>query len=203
MLRSVVAGVVIVIASLFGNGYAVELDDFIAHIQNASAQVQSYQSDFLQEKHLKMFQRPVRFSGRLSIVRPDKLRWEFFSPAVSAIIFDGDTGLRCNEAAPAVSFSLKDDPMMGMVAQQLWLWLGGDYAALGDLYDVAMEGEDGIVVTPKSGGMIRSVSLHFDGQGQPREVTIREDGGDFTRITFSNEKVDTVLPSTLFSRCDG
>ncbi len=201
MLRSIVlCGVFILISS---SGYAVELTDFLARIQNASAQMQSYQADFIQEKHLQMFQQPVRFSGRLSVVRPDKLRWEFFSPAVSAIIFDGDAGLRCNEAAPAVSFSLKDDPMMAVVAEQLWLWLGGDYTALGDLYDVALEGEDGIVVTPKSGDMIRSVSLFFDRAGFPREVIIRENSGDFTRITFSSQTANIALRPTLFSGCDG
>ncbi len=185
-----------------GSIYAVELQEFFAHLKKSSAQMQSYQSDFIQEKHLQMFQQPVRFTGRLSLVRPDKLRWEFFSPAPSVLIFNGDSGLRCNGDA-VQKFSLKDDPMMGAVAEQLWLWLGGDYTALDAEYSVVMEGSDGIVVTPKKKGVLRSLSLHFNKCGQPRNVTIHEDGGDFTTITFSNERENQPLSSTLFLRCDG
>ena len=91
---------------------APELDKFFQEIQAASAQVQSFSSEFVQERRLALFTDPVIFHGKLTVIRPDRLRWEFTAPVPSALIFDGKKGIRCNDKAPPAHFDLGTDPVM-------------------------------------------------------------------------------------------
>lgn len=115
---------------------------------------------FTQEKQLAMFDAPVKFRGRLAMEPPDRLRWEFTSPIPSALIFNGSSGLRCSDGAEPAHFSLKDDPVMKVVAEQLWLWLGGDYSSLENRYLLEKKGEASLLVTPLQKRMQNS-SLQF------------------------------------------
>lgn len=183
----------------------VKLTDFLADVQAAADQVTSFSSDFTQERHLALFAKPVIFHGRLTIVRPDKLRWEFTDPVPSILVFNGGNGLRCSDQSPPVHFELASDPVMKTVAEQLWLWLGGDYSKIGKRYLMEMKGVSGLIITPKEksiGEYIAAVHIDFNSETkQPAQVDIIEPGGDFTRIIFHSYTLNSELPDSLFTRC--
>jgi len=183
----------------------VELTDFLAEVQAAADQVTSFSSKFTQERHLALFAKPVIFHGRLTIVRPEKLRWEFTDPVPSILVFNGGKGLRCSDQSPPVHFELASDPVMKTVAEQLWLWLGGDYSKIGERYLMEMKGAGSLVITPKEksiGEYIAAVHIDFNKETkQPTQVDIIEPGGDFTRIIFNSYTLNTELPDVLFTRC--
>ena len=182
-----------------------ELQLFLQNIQKASDEVSSFSSDFTQEKHLAMFTIPVKFEGKLAIIRPDKLRWEFLSPLPSVLILNGDKGVRCSDKSSAEHFQLSTDPIMKMVAEQLWLWLGGDYSKLNTLYDLEKREEATLFILPKDKGtaeFIESVSIIFNSTSlQPEQVQIAEPGDDLTVIRFINPVINGPLPEALFSAC--
>ena len=165
-----------------------ELTKFLQPIQEAADRLTSFSSEFIQERELALFTEPVIFRGRLTVVRPDRLRWEFVSPAASVLIFSGDSGLRCDANGKPISFTLGSDPIMHEVAKQLWLWLGGDYKKLASVYTMERKGENGLILHPLDTGMagyIERVELTFDPvTHQPDLVEIIEPGGDATRIRF-------------------
>jgi len=183
----------------------MELADFLAEVQSAADQVTSFSSTFTQERHLALFAKPVIFHGRLTIVRPEKLRWEFTDPVPSILVFNGGKGLRCNDQSPPVHFSLASDPVMKTVAEQLWLWLGGDYSKIAERYLMEMKGASGLIITPKEksiGEYIAAVRIDFNRKTkQPAQVDIIEPGGDFTRIIFHSYTLNAELPDALFTRC--
>lgn len=180
-------------------------EGLIDRLQKHGETVSSFQAEFTQEKVLAMFNQPVIFKGRLTIVRPDKLRWEFTSPTVSALIFAGDRGMRCDEQGMNSSFDLRSDPVMRIVAEQLWLWLGGDYNRLGEKYELIETGSTTLQVQPKQDGVkeyIDRVVIRFDEQTlQPELVEILETGGDSTRIHFTSYRINGEFSSRLFSDC--
>ncbi len=183
---------------------APELDKFFQEIQAASAQVQSFSSEFVQERRLALFTDPVIFHGKLTVIRPDRLRWEFTAPVPSALIFDGKKGIRCNDKAPPAHFDLGTDPVMRTVAEQLWLWLGGDYSKLNDKYHMTQQGYS-LVITPKDQAAldyIGAITITFDpASKQPETVLITEPGGDSTLMRFNSYVLNGVLPDALFDRC--
>lgn len=186
-------------------GESGELTAFLAEIQAASDQVRSFSSEFVQERRLALFAEPVFFKGSLTVVRPDRLRWEFTAPVPSVLIFNGERGMRCNDKAPPVHFDLGADPIMKIVAEQLWLWLGGDYSRLSASYDMAKSGPSALRITPKDKRLsefISAITITFDRTSrQPEKVEIADPGGDTTILSFQAYVLNTDTPDVLFSLC--
>lgn len=186
-------------------GQSEELQSFLQEIQAASDQVRSFSSAFVQERKLALFTEPVIFHGSLTVVRPDRLRWEFTSPVPSVLIFSGEKGMRCNADAPPMSFDLGSDPIMRTVAEQLWLWLGGDYSRLESLYHMEKSGPSSLKITPKEEGVakfISAITITFNTTSrQPEKVEIAEPGGDATVITFQSYVLNSNTPDVLFTVC--
>jgi outer membrane lipoprotein-sorting protein len=184
---------------------AEELQSFLTEIQAASDQVRSFSSEFVQERRLALFTEPVIFRGSLVVVRPDRLRWEFISPVPSVLIFRGDRGIRCNDKAPPVHFDLGTDPIMRTVAEQLWLWLGGDYSRLNATYQMEKSGPASLTISPKDKAMleyITSITITFNKTSkQPEKVEIADPGGDMTIISFHSYVLNGKTPDVLFALC--
>lgn len=182
------------------------LSVLLAEIEARSTEVKSLSCDFTQERHLTMFSRPVIFHGRLALDRPDRLRWEFIDPIPSVLIFNQDHGLRCSGKAAPQSFDLATDPIMAMVAKQLWTWLDGDYSQLANSYRLELAGENTLSITPEDLTMqkfVEKITIIFSpGNKHPHQVDIREPDGDLTRILFSNYRLNPLLYSATFTSCD-
>ncbi len=95
--------------------------------------------------------------------------------------------------------------MMKMVARQLWLWLGGDYKRLGQLYKLQKQTGSILKIIPEdkeTADFITSVTIAFDEQSlQPLKVEIMERGGDLTRISFHSSVINGPFPGKLFTTC--
>lgn len=176
----------------------------LAEIRQAAAPVKAFRSRFIQERRLSLFAEPVIFHGSLTVVRPDKLRWEFVSPVPSALIFNGRSGMRCTDQAPPSRFDLDSDPIMRTVAEQLWLWLGGDYGTLGDSYQVRAEGNS-LLIRPqdeKTREYVEQITITFEPRSmQPQRVVIDEPGGDATELRFLDNQQGGEIDPTLFTQC--
>ncbi len=197
--------IVVPISAGADSGREEGLDALLSDIQNKSNQFQSLTCQFSQERHLSLFSRPVLFKGTLAIIRPDHLRWEFRDPVPSVLIFSGNMGLRCTDNTPPVHFDLASDPIMRMVAEQLWTWLNGNYKKLEDTYAVSLRAPSSLLITPKDqgvAGFIQSIAITFSTESrQPELVEITEPGGDKTIIRFHDFIFNVQLPAATFTQC--
>lgn len=179
----------------------------ITEIRDKSSALKSLSSDFTQTKKLSLFKQPIIFQGKLALTRPDKLRWEFTDPLPSVLIFNGNSGMRCTEGHAPATFNLQSDPVMQMVAEQLWIWLEGDYTKLEKDYLIAQTGISTLRITPlaeQTATIIEAITLIFDETSrQPNSVTIAEPAGDITIIDFSEHDLEPLLPDELFTQCYG
>lgn len=182
-----------------------DLKQFMTQLENAAEKIESFRAVFVQEKELSLFAETMVFHGELVVVRPDRLRWEFTEPVPSVLILNGEKGLRCNAQAAPTEFDLKTDPIMRSVAEQLWLWLGGDYSRLSDSFSLKKKGANSLFISPKDEDVsefIESVTIVFDlNTMQPQQVVIREPGGDFTRLRFSDYSFNIDHTDPMFTRC--
>jgi len=189
-----------------GSSSATAVSIFLHQIEAAAATTHSFTCDFIQEKHLAMFKKPVMFKGSLAIVRPDKLRWEFTEPLPSALLLSGVNGMRCNGEAPPQAFSLDADPVMKIVAEQLWSWLGGNYTRLEEIYTMELVDATTLRLIPKEkmiADFIASIAIFFDRTTlQPATVEILEASGDSTKLLFSHYRLNIEPVEGLFSDCD-
>jgi hypothetical protein len=120
-------------------------------------------------------------------------------------LFNGERGIRCNDQAPPVHFDLGADPIMKTVAEQLWLWLGGDYSRLNASYHLAKSGPSSLRITPKEQRVseyISAITITFHKTSrQPEKVEIADPGGDTTILTFQAYVLNSDTPDVLFSLC--
>ena len=182
-----------------------DVRQFMVQLESAADKIDSFRSDFVQEKELSLFAETMVFHGKLVVVRPDRLRWEFTDPVPSVFILNGDKGLRCSGEVTPVEFNLNSDPIMRSVAEQLWLWLGGDYSRLSDSFVLQKKDAASLLIFPKDSAVsevIETVTIIFDlSTLQPQQVEIREPGGDLTRLHFSNYAFNIGSSDQLFTRC--
>ncbi|MDT8335500.1 MAG: outer membrane lipoprotein carrier protein LolA, partial [Desulfurivibrionaceae bacterium] len=189
----------------FGVESGGALENFLQKVEESSAAIDSFSCDFTQIKQLAIFAGPVEFSGQLSLRRPDKLRWEFVDPLPSVIVLNGNRGLKCTDRGPVTKFNLDGDPVMRMVASQLWAWSSGSYRELRDDFDFKLLPGPALVFSPRSketASYIGRIKVVFDPDHlQPLEVEINEPGGDRTLLYFSNYRRNLALKDVLFSEC--
>ena len=184
---------------------AESLNDFLTKVEAKAAGTRAFACDFRQERRLAIFAKPVVFSGKLYLSRPDQLRWEFTTPIASLLILDGKTGRRCGEGSPASEFNLERDPVMRLVAGQLRTWTNGNYRDLLGDFVLELGAGPSLILKPRQKGLasfLNRIVVAFDPDSlQPVRVEIHEEGGDRTVISFSAYRLNPALAPELFSAC--
>jgi outer membrane lipoprotein-sorting protein len=167
---------------------ADRLEQALRDIARARSSVATLTGPFTQERTIGLLAAKVRSTGTLTLVRPDRLRWELAPPddAVYWIVPEGlayqsKTGQGRAQAGDKIAPALDD----------LRTLLGGDLARLRSRYDLTgtCNGFDPIVfeAVPKPGPSSLSRKLIFSLAADlvsPRTATIIEGPRDRTEITF-------------------
>lgn len=181
------------------------LDRVLAELEQSAAGIEALSSDFVQEKHLEMFQETLVSRGRFYFARPDKLRWEMTEPVVSGFLLNGDGGRRWNEhAGDPVPFDIAREPGMQLIAQQLLAWARVDILWLVQQYRMTLLSEQPVTLKlvplqPGAEQFVEYLLISFDPERRHvATVEVHEPGGDFTRITFSGTELNRPLDPALF-----
>lgn len=181
-----------------------KLDQLLQRVEKQASGTKTVQCSFLQERTLTIFSNPVVFKGKMVLSRPDKLRWENIDPIPSALVFSGNRGLRCNDDAPPVHFDLQTDPVMKMVAEQIWTWADGDYERLKNKFSISLIENNSIELIPATPteNIIQAIKVTFEKKTlQPMTVEVLEKGGDSTRINFYDYFLNKPVDDTWFTSC--
>ena len=184
------------------------LEEFLQKVEEESAMLDSFSCDFRQVRHLAIFPDPVEFTGRLILVRPDRLRWEFKEPLPSVLVLNGNRGLQCSGEGPVRKFRLDSDPVMRVVAAQLRAWTSGSYRQLNETFKFELLPGPVLSLQPLqagAGSFIERVRVVFDPEtSQPIKIEITEpEGEDRTVINFSGYRRNIQTEDHLFSECMG
>ncbi len=182
-----------------------ELSDLLGELKRAAATTETLSSPFVQEKYLEIFSEKLQSQGQFIYRKPDQLRWELLSPVDSGFILQGDRGERWNSLShERASFSVKDDPLMGMVARQLLAWAQVDLDWLQQRYRMELATRVPVVLTlyPRDAGeagFIDHLQVQFaDDYSHVSEVVMVEQGGDRTLIRFTDVQINQPLPDEAF-----
>lgn len=176
-------------AALADECSAERLDQALRDIAKARAAVTSLTGPFTQERTIGLLSAKVRSTGTLTLVRPDRLRWELAPPdeAVYWVVPEGlayqsKTGQgRVENGGDKIAAALDD----------MRILLGGDLARLRARYDLSgtCTGSEPIVFVaiPKPGQASSAKKLSFSlapDLVSPKSVVILEGARDRTEITF-------------------
>jgi outer membrane lipoprotein-sorting protein len=172
-------------------------------IEQGHGRVHSLQTDFTQEKHLKILTRPIVAKGRLLFRSPDSLRWEYSSPVRTILLSHQGNSKRFVEAADGRLMEERGMNLdaMQMVLHEIGQWLDGRFTANPDFTADLVPGKK-ITLTPKNKGlaqMIGHIELNFaDRPGVMESVVIYEGSDSYTKMVFTNEELNQEIPDALF-----
>jgi outer membrane lipoprotein-sorting protein len=182
---------------------AAEVETVLTRLEGVAAGVKSLSSDFVQEKHLAMFEEVMTSRGRFVFVKPDRLRWELLEPVKSGFVLKGNEGRRWNgRSGGSEPFDLAREPVMKLVTEQLLSWARADFARLRKEYRISLVREQPVQLRldPLArGGVLSHLLITFAAdETHVESVEIHDRDGDFTRIRFLAATVNGPIARELF-----
>ncbi|MCC7377614.1 MAG: outer membrane lipoprotein carrier protein LolA [Verrucomicrobiales bacterium] len=175
-------------------------------ISRAMSGARTVFSRFVQDRHLALFQEPLRSEGYLCFLRPGRLRWETTEPYRSILVSDGSgvaqfewTDERWKKLDLGLSVALEQ------VLAQIAGVMEGNFASDRRGYSATVSSETGgpkIVLVPmneKIRKMMASIEVYLSADMKgTRRVILREIGGDYTEIRFEDQVVNGTFPDRTF-----
>jgi hypothetical protein len=180
------------------------LDRALADVARARARITTLTGPFTQERTIGLLAAKVRSTGTLTLVRPDRLRWELAAPD-SVVYWVTPEGLAYKGASgegkvPAASQKI------AAALDDLRVLLGGDLGALRSRYDLTgtCHGTDPIAfhATPKAGTSASFQEIRFTlarDLVSPETATIVEGPRDRTEIRFGVIRANIPVPPAVMS----
>ena len=180
----------------------------LAEVGRALAQADNVVTGFVQERHLSLFDEPLRSEGWLCFKRPGNIRWEVTKPYQSILISDGSGVAQfewVDERWKKLDIALAG--AMQNVVSQIAGVMEGRYASGSKDYAVSLTNSAAgpvIQLVPQHEAMrkmMQSIEVHLAPDlKRTTRVVLRETGGDFTDIRFTNQTVGVSLPAKVFDR---
>lgn len=199
MDRRDVLKVAVGIAAAFGlprSVFADEVSDVLAEIKKARAGLRTLVGPFVQERTIGLLATTVKSDGEVTIVLPDKLRWELHPPdAVTYWI--GPDGFAFATPKGSTQVGKAAAGRFAAVLGDLMILMGGDLEKLRARYDLSIPSrKDGVTLRalPKAEDVKKHVR-RIDMRSGPelwtiREITIEEQSGDLSVIRFGTMQRD-------------
>jgi outer membrane lipoprotein-sorting protein len=196
----------LLVVSPLGAAETTTLKPLLGELQEAAGQTRSLTSDFIQEKRLAIFAEKLVSEGRFAYQQPDRLRWELLTPLASGFVLRAGKGERWNSLSRERSdFAVADDPIMGMIAQQLLAWARVDLDWLQSRYAMELLAASPVRLRliprdPGEAGFIQELQILFAAdRSHVAEVLLKEQGGDSTLLRFTHVQLNTELSAATFA----
>ena len=178
----------------------------LAQISAAMAPVRSVASRFVQERHLSLFNEPLRSEGYLCFQKPGCIRWETTAPYQSILVSDGTAVAqfeRADDHWKKLELGL-GSALQSVMAQIAGVMDGGYASGRGGYSATVTNDADGpvVVLVPQNETvrkMMAAIEVHIAPDLKAtRRVVLRETDGDYTDLIFSGQTVNPTLPPKTF-----
>ena len=172
--------------------------EILEQVQANTKTVKTVQADFVQEKTMQVFSKPLVIKGSLYLQKPDKFSWRTKSPMRYVMVSRAGTIKQWDDESRQVQeFSLTKNPAFSTAFNQMQGWFSGDYVALQKDYNIAVVSRKPLVLifSPKptmmAYGIIENVKVSFrDDMRYLSAIEIKEKNSDVTVINFLHTKID-------------
>jgi outer membrane lipoprotein-sorting protein len=182
----------------------ISMSASLDRIRTESRKTTSFIADFVQEKHLRILDRPFISTGRFYFQAPDSIRWEYMSPVHSILLVDH--GITKHYVKTEKGFeedkSAMFQPIMQFVFQEIGLWIRGRFSD-DPVFRIDKGAKNRISLIPKDKGMsmmIKRIELDFSSKpGIINSIMIIEGDGSYTIMKFIRVSRNVRIDKKLFS----
>ncbi len=203
MLRvaSVVFGGAVFARTLLQAGDALaapSLDEVLRSVSASRDGLKTLSGPFTQERTIGLLSAKVKSTGTLTLVRPDRLRWELAAPD-GVVYWVGPEGLAYKSARGGQGRVPPTHARIAAALDDLRLVLAGDLGNLRTRYDLTLVpaldagavGDAGAqtvyafsAVPRDKAAKLKRIDFELDATGGPRKVVLVEGAKDNTEIVF-------------------
>lgn len=176
---------------------ADDVADTFAEIKKAREKVKTLVATFTQERTIGLLSSTVKSEGEMTLVRPDKLRWELKSPDAVTYWITPE-GFAFSTANGSANVSKTAAKKFGDVLNDLLVFMGGDLDTLKTRYDFTVPSKkDGVTLhavpkTEEVKKIVKSLEISVGADlWTVKKITIEEKSGDKSVITFTKVTKDT------------
>lgn len=145
-------------------------------------------AEFVQEKHMAAFKKPLVTRGRLVFVRGEGVLWKIESPLKLTYVLADNRIVEIGEDGAARTRTAQDVPGLAQVGQVFRALLGAQTDALAGYFTIAAQGSPEawrLVLTPRPGPLGQFMrQIQLAGARHVERIRIEEAGGDATVIAF-------------------
>lgn len=162
------------------------------------ADIDTVRADFVQESHFAGFSAAKRFAGTLDIARPDRMRWDYRDGSNQQIYVNGrQVTLYAPDSRQAMVSTLSPAS-----DRQIPIQLLADVTRITDLYEVGPTEEAGMwMLRPKEPHpqAPERIEMGIDPKTRLIDVVVLHlPGGNSSRITFDNQRVNAEIDPSRF-----
>lgn len=177
---------------------ADEVSDTLAEITKAREKIKTLVASFSQERTLGLLSSTVKSQGEMTLVRPDKLRWELKSPD-AVVYWITPEGFAFSTPNGSANVSKTAAKKFGDVLADLLVFMGGDLSKLQKRYEFSVPAKDkatgltlrAVPKTEEVKKIVKQMEITVAADlWTVKKITLEEKGGDKSVITFSNVKKD-------------
>jgi outer membrane lipoprotein-sorting protein len=180
-----------------GEARAEDVKSALDDLAKARSKLKSLVAPFVQTREIGLLASEVKSKGELSLLRPDRLRWELFPPDAttywitpSGVYFRGGSSGKATKAPAGAG-------AMSLVLGDIMTFMGGDLSTLSSRYDLSVPSREGgitLVAVPKS-AELKKVLARLELKTTPdlwamSRVTMDEASGDKSVIDFGKSERD-------------
>jgi outer membrane lipoprotein-sorting protein len=197
-MRQMIIVAAVLACSFFFLGWAGSLEE----IKQEAKDLRSIQTDFVQEKHMKILVKPLISEGKFFFSYPQSLRWEYTNPIQSLLVMHNEDIKRYVMSSEGMiedgSAALQ---VMQVFLQEIISWIQGDFEKNPD-FTAELQPGGIIFLKPKDPAMmnfIEKIALKLtDTAGVIESVTIYETPTTYTLIKFNNTIINQTIDDSVF-----
>ena len=183
---------------------ASEIAAFKEKVIASAKATQTIKTDFVQYKHLDFLANDVKTSGNMVFKAPNLVKWEYTHPYQYSVIFKQDQ-LLINDGGTKSKVDIGNSKLFKKLNQLIVNSVKGNMFNDADFTVSFFKSSkyNKAVFIPKDkkiADYIASFQLLFNkDDAQVFEVKMVEPSQDFTRIVFSNRKLNTPIDGSVFN----
>jgi len=181
-------------------------DALLNDIHQTLSAIQTLEVDFIQTRHLALFEDELVSRGKLYYAQPDQLRWEVTMPYRSALIFNQGSLAKFEvENEKVRRMNIAGAAMFSEIMGQMMHLLKGNFSAIEKEYTVKVKQGESVTVTltPRSQKLASilntfTFTMHSN-TFRVKRLKFEEGNGDDIDIAFEHERENDPLDPSLFS----
>lgn len=160
--------------------------------------LQSIESDFVQTKHIDIFNEDVISNGTFLYYNGSKICLDYTHPTAYRMVINGNKLMTVSNGRKSI-VTLKSNAMMNEMQSMISACMTGDLSAISSDFDLTYAQDDtrySITVIPRKQAVrqyIARIEIWLNKKDMAvTELIFHENGTDYTRYSFKNRKFNTL-----------